>query len=115
MPKAENTPGALGMMTRRMPISRATGDGVERPGTPIGDQHEVAGIEAAFGGDRLDGIGHGGRCDAQDSIGRGGHVHAERRRDVGLQRGLGGRDIEAHFAAKETVGADAAEHQSWRP
>ena len=111
MPKAENTPGAGGMMTLRMPISRATCDGVQRTGAAIGDQREIAGIEAALGGDALDRVGHGGGGDAQDAVGG--------RRDVqcraAWRRASSARsaavDVELHLAAEEAVGAEPAEHQ----
>ena len=61
MPNAENTPGA----PRNDDVADADlardRDGMQRAGAAIGDQREVAGIEAALGGDALHRVGHGGR------------------------------------------------------
>ncbi len=86
-------------------------DRVQRAGAAIGEQHEIAGVEAALGGDALDRIGHRGRGDAQDAFGGLHRSHAERIADLALQRALGGRNVEPHLAAEETFGAEPAEHQ----
>ena len=85
-------------------------DRVQRPRAAIGDQREIAGVEAALGGHALHRVGHGGRGDAQDAVGGLGHAHAERLGDA-RKRALGGRDVELHLAAEEAVGAEPAEHQ----
>ena len=84
---------------------------MQRPRPAIGDQHEIAGIEAALGGHRLDGVGHRGHRDTQNAVGGSGNAHAERLGDVGLERLLGSSGVEPHFAAEEAVGADPPEHQ----
>ena len=86
-------------------------DRVQRSGAAIGDERKVAGIEAALGGDALHRIGHRGRGDPQDSVGRRGRVHAERLRHALEQRAPGGLDVEPHFAAEEPVGTEPAEHE----
>ena len=63
MPKAENMPGACGTMTLRDAELARDRDRVQRPGAAIGDEREIAGIEAALGGDALHRIGHRGGGD----------------------------------------------------
>ncbi len=111
MPKAENTPGARGHDDLAHADLARHLDGVQRTGAAIGDQHEIAGIEAALGGDALDGIGHRGRGNAQDAVGGCTRAHAERLADPHFERALGGGGIELHLAAEEAIGAEPAEHQ----
>ena len=85
-------------------------DRVQRTRAAIGDQREIAGVEAALGGDALHRVGHGGRGDAQDAVGGLRRAHAERLAHFG-QRALGGLDVELHLAAEEAVGAEPAEHE----
>ena len=80
-------------------------------GAAISHQREVAGIEAALGGDALDRIGHRGHRDAQNSFGRRGGVHAERPGDTLDQRTFGGFDIEPHLTAEKAVGGEPPEHE----
>ena len=85
--------------------------GMQRSGAAEGEQHEVAQVVAAHGGDRLDRLLHLHVDDADDAFGRLGDVQAERPGDLGLDRGarLGG--IEPHAAAEEIVFAEIAEHE----
>ena len=86
-------------------------DGVQGTGAAIGEQHEIAGIETALGGDALHRVGHRGGGDAQDSVGGLDRAHAERIADLAFERALGGGDVELHLAAQKALGAEPAEHQ----
>ena len=61
-------------------------DRVQRPRAAIGHEREVAGVEAALGGDALHRVGHGGGGDAQDAVGGLRRAHAERLADLGAAR-----------------------------
>ena len=50
-------------------------DRVQGARAAIGHQREIAGIEAALGGDGLDGVGHRSRRNAQNPIRRRRRVH----------------------------------------
>ena len=80
-------------------------------GAAIGHQREVAGIETALGCDSFDRIGHRGRGDAQDSLGRRRHIHTERVCHALGERAFCSLDIEPHLAAEEPVGGKPAEHE----
>ena len=111
MPKAENTPGARGMMTRRMPSSRAIVVGVQRSGAAISDQREIADIETALGGDGLHRVGHRGRrrCAGCRPLLASRPCRAARRHVSSARFGRCG--IELHLAAEEAIGAEAAERE----
>ena len=104
MPKAENTPGAVGTITVRDPDLARDLHGMQWSGAAIGDQRKVAGIESALGSDAFHGIGHRGRRDPQDAVCCRRRVHAERFRHALGQRALGGSDVEPHLAAEESFG-----------
>ena len=98
-------------MTLRMPISRATSTACKRTRAAIGEQHEIAGIETALGGDAFDGIGHRGRGNAQNAVGGLDRAQPERIADPALERALGGGHVELHLAAEKAIRAEPAEHQ----
>ena len=77
----------------------------------IGEHHEIAGVEAALGGDAFDRIGHRGRGDAQNAVGGLDRVQPERIADPALERLLGGCHVELHLAAEKAIRAEPAEHQ----
>jgi hypothetical protein len=56
---------------------------VQRTGAAVGHQGEIAGVEAALGGDALHRIGHRGRGDAEDAVGGLRRAHAKRLADLG--------------------------------
>ena len=115
MPKAENTPGAGGMMTLRDADLARDLDGMQRPGAAIGDEREIAGIEAALGGDGLDRIGHRGDGDAQDAVGgRGRRPCRAASPTWACSAAFAAAAIERHLAAEEAVGAEPAEQRGWR-
>ena len=85
---------------------------MQRPGAAIGDEREIGGVEAALGGHPAHHMGHLGRGDAQDAVGRRGRDRdrAARRRASSSARSAR-LDVEPHLAAEEAVGAEPAEHE----
>ena len=87
------------------------GGGVQRTGAAIGDEREIASVESARGRDRLHGIGHFGRGDAQYAVGGGDDVESERRRYLVAHRRRRRRGVERHLATEKPAGAETAQHQ----
>ena len=85
--------------------------GMHRPGAAEGEQHEIAQVVPAHGGDRLDRLLHLHVDDADDAFGRSRHAHAKRARDLVLDRRARRGDVEPHPAAQEIVLAQVAEHE----
>ncbi len=67
-----------------MPRSRAIAAGVQRAGAAEREQHEVAEVVAAHGGDGLDRLLHLHVDDADDAFGGVREAEAERSRDLRL-------------------------------
>ena len=80
-------------------------------GTAIGDEGEIAGIEAALGGDPPHHVRHFGGGDAQDAVGRCRQIEAERRGDARFERAPCAFGVELDLAAEKTVGAEAPEDE----
>ena len=74
-------PGARGMMTCLSTI-RAPSRGVQRTRAAIGDQREIAGVEAAFGRDPAHHVRHLRGGDAQDAVRSLDRIEAERLCDL---------------------------------
>ena len=85
--------------------------GVQRPRAAKGQQHEVAQVVPAHGRDRLDGFLHLDVDDARHAFRGARNVHAQRSRDLRLDRGDRRRRVELHLAAEEIVRAQIAERQ----
>ena len=82
---------------------------MQRARAAVDHHHETAGIEAALGRHRLDGIGHRRDGDAQNAIGGLRDVEPERRGELLLHRAFGRGNVELHFAAEEVVGVEPAQ------
>ena len=83
---------------------------MHRAGAAEREQHEVAQIMAAHGGNRLDRLFHFHFDDADDAF--GGFGHAERQRLCDARDGcVGFGAIKLHAAAEEIAGAEIPEHE----
>ncbi len=85
--------------------------GVQRTSSAIGNEREASGIETALRRDPFDRIGHLGRGDAQYPDSGLGRAQPERLRYAHCHGAFRGRDIKLHLAAKEAIGAEAAQYQ----
>ena len=84
---------------------------MERPRAAEGQQHEVAQIMAAHGGDGLDGLLHLHIDDAHDALGRILDAEAQRFGDGVFKRIARGLRVQRHLAAQKIAGAQIAQHQ----
>jgi len=84
---------------------------MQRAGTAVGHQREIAGIEPPFGSDALHRIRHGGGRDPQDAFRRRRDIHSERPCHALAQSAFGGGDVEPHLAAEKSFRPQAAEQK----
>ena len=86
--------------------------GVQRAGATVGEQgRELAGVEAAVGGDALDCVRHRSCRNAQNTQRSLSHRQPQRRGDFLLECAFGGGLVEQHFAAEKMLCIEAAQHQ----
>ena len=83
---------------------------VHRPGAAIGEEREVARVDAAADGDGADRVGHAGVDDVEDALRHRLGRKAERCGDLRRPPWSARRQVERHPAAGEVRGVDAAEH-----
>ena len=80
-------------------------------GAAIGHEGEISGIKAALGGDPTHHVRHLGGGDAQNAVGRGREIEAERRSDARFERAPCAFDVELDLAAEKTIGVESTEDE----
>jgi len=85
--------------------------GVHWTGAAKRQQHEIAQVVPAHGGDRLDRLLHLHVDDAHDAFGGFLNAHAQRLGDLALDRTPGFLGVEAHAAAEEVFSREMPHHE----